>query len=266
MILKEIINKSYYVANGYIDSLDSINVLESYILYNLPFLKEFKGIIIATTYQQQDPSLINNNKKLWNSYFPNCILIDIEENRGHGFGIADSENALIDYCKINNIEWICKSSNDVIIQETILEKIVDEADFYYFNGISYKDLYLNNFDFTKIFNEHLFPQTNFYLINISKIDYLYDKHYVDETYQYRLTIKDYNNKIWEYIPGWSCELFLKSCVERNNLTKYYLLDKEKHNNLCNVIKLHKIGDPSHKNIMIEGVCHFQYPEQSVIEI
>lgn len=265
MILKEIINKSWYVANGFIDSLDSIELLESYILYNLPVLKEFKQIAIATTYKNY-PELTYENKNLWKKYFPDCVLIDIKENRGHSFGIADSENALIDYCKEKNINWICKCSNDVIIQESILYQEVEEADFYYTNGISYEDLYLNNFNYEKVYNEHFFPQTNFYFIQVDKIDYLYDKNYVDETYQYRLTIPNYNNKIWEYIPEWSCELFLKKCTERNKLKKYYLLNKDKHNRLCDAVKIYQIGDPSHKNIMIEGVCHFHFKNQNILKI
>jgi hypothetical protein len=265
MILKEIINKSWYVANGFLSSINDIELLEGYILYNLSILKEFKGIVIATTYKNY-PELINENNNVWRKYFPDCVLIDIEENRGHSFGTADAENTLIDYCKENNINWICKSSNDVIIQESILTKEIEEADFYYTNGISYEDLYLNNFDYEKIYNAHFFPQTNFYFIQVDKIDYLYDKKYVDETYEYRLSIPDYNNKIWEYIPKWACEMFLKKCIERNNLTKHYLLDKNKHNQLCEIVNLYKIGDPSHKNMMINGVCHFQYPEQQILEI
>ena len=108
MKLKDLINKSYYVANGYVDSIESLNMLEKYITHNLNVLKEFKGVIIATTYKEQDPKLIETNKILWQHYVPNSILIDIKENRGHSFGIADSENALIDYCKENYIDWICK--------------------------------------------------------------------------------------------------------------------------------------------------------------
>ena len=33
MKLKELINKSYYTANGFIESPDSLTLLESYILY-----------------------------------------------------------------------------------------------------------------------------------------------------------------------------------------------------------------------------------------
>jgi len=265
MILKEIINESWYVANGFVNSLESIEVLESYILYNMPVLKEFKGIIIATTYFNY-PELVNENEKLWKKYFPDCVLINIEFNRGHSFGIADSENSLVDYCKNNNIDWICKSSNDVILQESLLYKSIEKADFYYLNGISYEDLHLNKYNYRKLFFEHFFPQTNFYLINVSKIDFLYDKEYVNETYNYIQNLSNYNGKVWEYIKGWSCENFLRHCVERNNLLKSYLLDEFTHNKLCNTIKLYQIGDPSHKNIMIEGICHLQYPEQQILEI
>lgn len=266
MKLKQIINKSWYLSNGYIDSQSSLDQLEQYILFNLPVLKEFIKIVVATTYSTQDKALIQGNTNIWKKYFPECKLIDLTENRGHGFGIADSENALIDYCKQHKVKWVCKASNDIILKESILDKKVSKADFYYTNGISYETLYLNNFDYDKIFTEHFFPQTNFYLIRVDKIDYLYNKDYVNETYQHRLTIPDYNNKIWEYIPGWACELFLKECVERNKLTKEYLLDLETHTKLCNVIKHYNIGDPSHKNLMIEGICHFQFPEQNIFEI
>jgi hypothetical protein len=50
MLLKELINKSVYGTIGYIKSQDDINTLESYILYNLLVLKEFKQIVIATNY------------------------------------------------------------------------------------------------------------------------------------------------------------------------------------------------------------------------
>jgi hypothetical protein len=50
MLLKELINKSVYGTIGYITSQDDLDLLEQYILYNLPVLKEFKQIVIATNY------------------------------------------------------------------------------------------------------------------------------------------------------------------------------------------------------------------------
>ena len=265
MKLRDLINKSWYTTIGHIDSLESISTLEGYILYNLPILKEFKNIVIATSYKNY-PELCEENKVVWKKYFPQCVLIDLQINRGHSFGTADLDTALIEYAKMQNLKWICKASNDILIQEIILDKEIEEADFYYTNGISYEDLYLNGFDYDKIYSNHFFPQTNFYFIRVDKIDYLCDKNYVDTTYQYILTIEKYNNKVWEHIPDWSCELFLKKCIERNSLKKYYLLSKEKHNLLCEVVNSYKIGDPSHKNIVVDGVCHLQWPTEYVIEI
>jgi hypothetical protein len=263
MNLKQLINKSIYGTIGYVSSQDDIDLLESYILYNLPVLREFKQIVIATNYSS---SLQAKNEQIWRKYFPNCIILDSPINRGHSFGTADLDNLVFNWCKKNNEKWLCKGANDIIISELILEKQIEKADFYYLNGISYEDLYLNGFNYEKIYNQHFFPQTNFYLIRIDKIDYIYNNEYIDKMYQYILSIPDYTNKIWEYFPEWSCELSLKGCVERNKLKKYYLLNKNKHNILCEIINVHKIGDPSHKNIMINGICHFHYPHHQILEI
>jgi hypothetical protein len=263
MNLKQIINNSVYGTIGYISSQDDLDLLEQYILYNLPVLKEFKQIVIATNYG----SLIQSeNAQLWKRYFPNCIILDSELNRGHNFGTADLDNLVFDWCKENNEEWLCKSANDVVFQESILEKQIGEADFYYLNGISYETLYLNNFDSEKLLEHYYYPQTNFYFINVSKCDFLNDKPYLEETYKHSKTIPNYNGKIWEYIEGWSCENFLKNCIKRNRLSKEYLLNLSQHKKLCEAIKIYQIGDPSHKNIMIEGICHFQFPNQNIIEI
>ena len=61
MKLKDLINKSYYVANGFIESAESISILEKYITYNLDVLKEFKGVVIATNYKTNDFNLIALN-------------------------------------------------------------------------------------------------------------------------------------------------------------------------------------------------------------
>jgi hypothetical protein len=266
MLLKKLLNKSVYGSIGYISSQDDIDLLESYILYNLPVLKEFKHIVVATNYKELDLQLINRNIDVWEKYFPNCYLIDSEVNRGHNFGTADLDNLVFNWCKENNEEWLCKGANDVIFHETILEKEIEEADFYYLNGISYETLYLNNFDYKQICKKHFYPQTNFYFINVSKTDYLNNKQYLDKTYEYSKSISNYNGKIWEYIEGWSCENFLKNCIERNRLSKEYLLNSSQHKKLCEIIKMYQIGDPSHKNIMINGICHFQNPSQNIIEI
>ena len=87
MNLKQLINKSVCGIIGYVSSPDDIPTLEQYIIYNLPVLKECKLILVATNYK--DINLIPNNTDIWKKYFPDCILLDSEINRGHNFGTAD---------------------------------------------------------------------------------------------------------------------------------------------------------------------------------
>lgn len=267
MLLKELINKSIYGTIGYISSEDDLHTLEQYILYNLPVLKEFKKIVVATNYNDiLDSDLIIKNNNIWVKYFPDCSCISNPINRGHNFGTADLDNIIFDYCKIHNEGWLCKSANDVILQESILNKELEEADFYYMNGIGFGGMVKYDFDNKRIMNEDFYPQTNFYFINISKTDYLNDKDYINETYDKIQNIPHYDGKIWEHIDGWSCEEFLKQCVERNNLLKFHLIPLEKYYILLQTIKDNQIHDCSHKNIMIDGMCHFQYSNQPIIEI
>ena len=265
MLLKEIINKSSYGTTGYISSLQDIKLLEQYILYNLPVLKEYQQVVIATNYKNY-PELVEENTQLWKKYFPTCILIDSKINRGHNFGTTDLDDLLFDYCKENNIEWLCKSANDVLVNESIFKKEIQQADFYYLNGVGYGGMIPFDFDYKKIIDEAFFPQTNFYIINVSKTDFINDKEYINETYNYSLTIPDYNGKIWEYVDGWACEHFLAKSVERNNLTKHHLLPLEKYFKLLNYIKHYNIHDCIHKNILLDGICHFHFPQHPVQEI
>jgi len=267
MIIKELINKSVYGTIGYISSQEDLDILEQYIIYNLPVLKEFKKIIAFTNYKDSlDTNLITKNNQLWSKYFSDCSYINNPTNRGHNFGTADLDNLAVKYCKLMKKEWLCKGSNDILLQGSILDKEIDEADFYYMNGIGYGGMVKYDFNFERIIAEDFYPQTNFYFINTSKIDYLNNQTYLDETYNQIQDISNYNGKIWEYVSGWSCEEFLKQCVERNNLIKYHLIPQEKYVSLLQIIKDYNIHDCSHKNIIIEGICHLQYPQNQIIEI
>lgn len=264
MVIKELINKSWYGTINFISSQADIDLTEQFILHNLPVLKEFNHVVVATNYKEFDLNLINRHIDMWEKHFPTVRLIDNEVNRGHNHGNADLDNLLFDFCKKANVEWLCKTACDVIFQESILDKEVDEADFYYLNGIGYGGMANYNFDFTRILNEDFYPQTNFYFINVSKCDYLNDQDYLDKTYDQISTIENYNGKIWEYIPGWSCEDFLKNCVQRNNLSKFHLIPEDKYLHLLKIVKENVIHDCSHKNLMIEGICHFAYPNQPIM--
>lgn len=263
--LKELINKSVYGVIGYIGCNDDLESLEQRILYNLPILKEYKQIVVATNYSDSE-ELIEKNNNLWEKYFPNVYLITSPVNRGHNFGTADLDNLIFDWCKYRNEEWLCKSAIDIILDKDILNKEIEESDFYYLNGIGFGGMEKYNYDFEKIIKEDFYPQTNFYFINVSKTDYLNDKKYLDNTYDFIKTIKNYNGKVWEYIKNWTCERFLRKCVERNNLSKYHLVPQDSYRNLLSTIYYNQIHDCSHKNILINGICHFHYPDDKIFKI
>jgi hypothetical protein len=209
---------------------------------------------------------------LWRKYFPECVLIDSRINRGHSFGTADLDNMVFDWCKENNEEWLCKSANDVIFNNSILEKEVDSADFYYLCGFGYAGFFdPYNYDIETALRaiyktqEFFFPQTNFYFINVSKVDYLNDKKHIDEIYNKTQNVPNYDGKPWEY--GFkSCEGLLRETINKHDLLKYHLISKEKYRILLQIVKEYQIHDPSYKNIMIEGICHFQHNNQQIIEI
>lgn len=263
MQVKDLANKSWYSTTGYIQNDNDLKVLESYIKYNLTFLKKFKGIITSINYNFKDPDLRCRNEELWNKYFDNVIQLECKENRGYNFGVADLDNLIIDYCKDNNIDWVCKSDNDMILDLSLLEKNIEEADFYYINGVGFGGLQAYEFKFDKVIENDFFPQTNFYFIDTSKIDYLNDKKYLDETHQYVNSIENYSGRVWEYIEGWACERFLGNCVDRNNLTKYHLVSNETYLKLLKHIYDNRIIDCSYKNIMVDGICHYHFTENPV---
>ena len=265
MILKSLIHKSYYGSIGYIADSDSLELFGSYLLHNSHVLNKYKGHIFAFTYNESalgefDLELLEEGIK---SLFPYAIILYLDENRGHNFGTADLDNLIFDYCKDNNIEWLCKASNDIILEKEVLKIPIQKADFYYIEGIGFDGVVRYNFDNQRIINEYFFPQTNFYFINVSKTDYLNSKEYIDKTYNKIQSIPNYNGNIGEYYENWACEYFLKDCVERNNLTQYHLLSRKKYITLLEHVKQNQIHDCSHKNIMINGICHFQYPNQKI---
>jgi Asp-tRNA(Asn)/Glu-tRNA(Gln) amidotransferase B subunit len=161
---------------------------------------------------------------------------------------------------------VCKSAHDIILQPEILEKEIGEADFYYLNGIGYGGMEKYNFDNNRIINEDFYPQTNFYFINKDKIDYLNNIEYCIKTYKQLINTPGFNGKPWEYIPNWSCEYFLKQCVERNKLLKEHLISQDSYLKLIEIVKQFQIHDNSHKNIMIDGICHFHNQNDQIIEI
>ena len=56
--IKQLANRSIYGTVGYVGSFEDLDLLEQYILFNLPVFKEFKQILIATNYSDLDLLLL----------------------------------------------------------------------------------------------------------------------------------------------------------------------------------------------------------------
>lgn len=252
----QIIAKSVYGAIGNIASLRDLEVLERFICHNLPILKAFKNVSIATNFNVDlRHELAPRNEVLWRRYLPECILLDSAINRGHSIGTCDLDNLLFDHCKENHVPWLCKGSSDVLLSAPILEIEVTPADFYYLDAISYAAMRRYDFNVAKIRAGLFYPQTNFYAIDVGKTDFLVDKEFLDRSYAIVTRIPDYNGRIWEYIQGWACELLLRKCVIRNRLRRCRLMDDGQLCRLLTMVKERCIEDCSLKNVTINGICH-----------
>ena len=235
----------------YGENHDLIKDLNEEILNKFKEEKKIKKNIFEEDIIKDPQNIIN--------YYLNGSLFD--ENKNILIINNSSDKIMETLNKIkNNI-----NENTIIINSEILDKEVGKADFYYLNSIGYGGMVKYNFNFDKIINEDFYPQTNFYFINVSKTNNLNDKDHVTEIYNKVQNISDYNGKAWEY--GFrSCETLLSECVKRNNLLNYHLISKEKYLYLLQFIKQYNIHDGSHKNIMIDGICHFHFPNQFILSI
>lgn len=264
MLVRSLLERSYCGIDCFVKDKEYLVTLRSYIEYNKKFLELFKNIVIASNYQ--DITLIEHSNKLWREYFPECKFIDLKINRGHSFGTVDLDNSIFKFCKQNKWGWLCKMSSDFIVKEEFLQRSIEEGDFYFTNNSGYGGIEKWNFDVDSIIKKAFLPQTNFYILNTEKVDFFIDESYINTTYEKSKTIQNFSGRPWEYFPNWSCELFLKNCVENSKLKKINLLSKQEQKNLLNAIIMYRIQDGSHKNILVGGICHFHNPNQGILEI
>ena len=249
MKLKDLIKDSIYCTIGYVDE-KHLETLEQYIEQNRFLLEKFNKIHIAYNGKSE---LVPKAFKIWSNTLKQSRIggTELPINRGQTYGTMDLDNECIDYCKGKNIKYIWKTSSDTIFFPQILDKEIEQADFYYINGIGVGGL--NNYD-----ESYFFPQTNFYIIK-NDIDYLNNVYEINEVYKLQQQYPD--KRPWELKQGFESETFLKRAVERNNLTKFHLTNEKYFKNIMSVIEKYNIHDSSHKNLIIEdpGVCHLQNP-------
>lgn len=257
MKFREILRRCVFGTIGYIGSRDHLAKAEWHIRRNLPILREFRRILVATNFLRGgDAGLAAANRAMWRSFFPDCVILDSKRNRGHAIGAADLDNLLFDHCKAKGMEWLCKGANDILLAPPVLEIEVQAADFYFLNAIAFAAMKKCEFDFEAIRSRLFFPQTNFYVINVAKTDYLVGKQFLDSSYAIVKRIPGFDGRIWEHIPNWSNENLLRKCVQRNCLARFHLMDDALFLRMLQVVKEQIIDDCSHKNLEINGICHY----------
>jgi hypothetical protein len=262
MKFREVAAGSVYGGISYLSGPADLERLERHIVHNLPLLGQFEGVVVATNYGSAEASeLAAANRALWRRHVPGCVLLDSPLNRGHSIGTADLDNLLFDHCKTTGARRVCKSAVDVLLDAPLLDLDVEEAQFHYLNAVSYDALAEHGFDLEPFTGPgFFFPQTNFYVIDVQATDHLVDKDFLDRSWAYVQRIPDYDGRIWEHVPRWSCEQLLRKCVRRNRLTRRHLLSEAQWGEVLSLVLDRHITDCSLKNVAVNGICHLHEGE------
>lgn len=267
MKLLEILDSSAYCSIGTINTDRDLGILERFIMQNENLIKRFPYKIVAV-----NGEFAYKADLIWTAYFPDITVINTRRNLGHTFGTLDLDAAIFKEAKKNpKLKWIWKFSNDILIEESIFDKEVGLADFYYFNNVGYSSLVQWKFDIKQLVSDlydgsTMYPQTNFYIIR-SNVDELIDTDKLADMYEQWKNTPE--KKPWELFKGIDCESVLLNCVARNKLITYQLLDKASLTKLCEHIQRTNLTDGSFKNIMFSDIgnfCHYQYVDENVLVI
>jgi hypothetical protein len=254
----DVLSEAVYGITGYVANLGDIAVAERVVIHNLAILGTFKQVVVATNYSEGCPdALRQSHREMWRRQLPDCVLLDNGHNRGHSIGTADLENLLFDYCRAAGRRWLCSGASDMLLAAEVLDIPVHPADFYYLNAVSYDALRQHDFQLSLFTDNFFFPQTTFYAINTNAADTLYDRARLDAAWRQVRAIPDYNDRIWEYLPGWSCERQLRDSVLENQLTRCHLMSDEQWQRVLAVVVAQSISDCSFKGLSINGICHGQ---------
>ena len=254
----DVLTEAVYGTTGYVADESDVARLECVLRASTDVLRTLRTVVVATNYSTTAPQqVIGDYHRLWRDHFPQCVLLDSAHNRGHSIGTADLENALFDYCRRNDHPWLCKGANDVLLTPHLLAIPIEPAQFYFLNAVSYDALAQHDFDLSLFTDGFFFPQTTFYAIDTRACDDLYDRGMLDDSWRYVNAIPDYNGRIWEYLPGWSCERWLRDCALRHGLSRHHLMTDEQWRRVLDIVVAQHITDCSFKGLSINGVCHVQ---------
>jgi len=276
MKLRSLVNVSCFSTIATVKE-DSWEQLKFFLQYNESFIKNFPYIVLSVN---KIPDLSNHAlnafKNTWLKSFPSSIILESDVNKGHMFGTIDLEESILNYVKNNipDVRYLWKSMDDVISTDDILDSEVEEAEFYYIPGFSYESILKaggkkNLHKTYEVFDSGFYtPQTTFFILDITNIDSIYgsDIEYKTSVY-HQEKARNQNIKPWElpFDIKFDCETHLGRTTK--DLKKYCLI-KDQFEDLLYMVEMHKIGDPSHKNIYFEkiGVCHYHFYKDLIYNV
>lgn len=276
MKLTSIVDKSCYATIATITE-DSLEKLNFFFQYNGELIKQFPKVIISTnSLYDTSTNTINLYHNTWRKIAPNCVILHSDTNRGHMFGTIDLEESILKHVKkyMPEVQYLWKSMDDVITTADLFDLEVEEAEFYYLPGFSYESIIKagGKKNLHKIYETvdsgFYTPQTPFFILDISDIDYIYGTD-IDTKIAIYEEVKARNPSVkpWE-VPfnlKFDCETHLGRTTK--NLKKYCLI-KDNFEDLLDMVEINKIGDPSHKNIYFEkiGVCHYHFYKDLIYNV
>ena len=241
---------------AFIGEPSDLRKIDYFQSFNAHWNKGFRRSVISINYKspQLRKELQSSVEELFKNHFPSPYFIHNKKNwPSICRSLCNMEENLLQKCKELGYELVCKTMDHVSILPEISNIVVEEgADFYYTNGLGIGGCETRNFDEEKLLHDFFFPQTNFYFLNVAKVDYLYNMTEVIE-----------RGRAWEKNPsiqpnGYyiTCEHELANMVSRNNLHSCDLLTPDEWKRIVEKVIFYNLGDPSFKNLSTAGILHW----------
>jgi hypothetical protein len=276
MTLESILPQSLFATIATIDK-DSAEKFYGYYKHNQGMVSRFDNILlVANMADNCTAESLQEFIEMFLEIYPNAQYKVLNENNFHMFGTIDLDEECLRYCKSKGLKYLWKSTHDVLHTDVIFNKVYETLpDFLYLPGFSLETLMeadMMNLDFVTHYEEYLLsPQTNFFILDVTKVTNLYGYDIFTKKSQYLEVLKTSPKlKPWDmrFSDGikFACEDHLAVTVK--SLTKANLLSDTSFYKLCQHVLVHKVADPSHKQIFLTevGVGHMHTPTYEMYAI
>tara|TARA_B100000287_G_scaffold277967_1_gene261892 strand:+ start:4785 stop:5657 length:873 start_codon:yes stop_codon:yes gene_type:complete len=273
MKYRDIIDKSALIMVGCIrGDIDTyLKDLNERILNNKQFCDNFKVILVHFNKVNGEikDSDFQRVKTLYRYYFPNCLFISQNVNRGWIFGGADLfKHSYSFICDNTNAKYAWFMTEDFYVKDYFLDLDFGDEEYDYFGlpffgfgGIKDKtdEEFLTEFE-----KEPFLPQYNFQIITTDAITYylMMESEEQDDRYRKWIESGDGSDQRNHTIGA---ERQLYHTIDTNLLNCKNIMDGYMEQ-LVKLVRMGKVNDGAHKNIFFKdyGLCHLADINQGVI--